>query len=245
MTVIAWDGRTLAADKRVSFQGLALTTTKITRANGCLVGLCGDGPSSQQMLEWFRAGAVPEDLPACQRSDDWGSLLVIRPNGAVHKYERGPYPLALEDRAVAIGSGRDFALAAMHCGKSAREAVEIACIYECGCGNGIDTLQLDSCDSAPDSVRNREAELEDLLVSARAIAEREGLDTAWERFSNRLKAAGIGSITAKTFRVLPSDQALARIDRLLAENPAISPETRAGEELEQLISAVEQMEGEL
>lgn len=49
----------------------------------------------------------------------------------------------------------------------------------------------------------REAELEDLLISAHAIAERNGHDTAWERFANRLKAAGIGSITAKTFRVLP------------------------------------------
>ncbi len=51
----------------------------------------------------------------------------------------------------------------------------------------------------------RECELEDLLSSARAIAQRKGVDTAWERFDNRLKAAGIGWVTAKTFRVLPSD----------------------------------------
>jgi hypothetical protein len=51
----------------------------------------------------------------------------------------------------------------------------------------------------------RELELEDLLTSARAIAERCGVDTAWERFSKRLADAGIGSVTAKVFKVLPSD----------------------------------------
>lgn len=51
----------------------------------------------------------------------------------------------------------------------------------------------------------RELELEDLLISARAIAERDGRDTAWSRFSQRLANAGIGSVTAKSFRVLEGD----------------------------------------
>lgn len=51
----------------------------------------------------------------------------------------------------------------------------------------------------------RELELEDLLTSARAIAERKGELTHWERFSERLAKAGIGSVTAKVFMILPSD----------------------------------------
>lgn len=54
-------------------------------------------------------------------------------------------------------------------------------------------------------LRKRVDELSDLLTSARAIAERKGDGTHWERFSERLAAAGIGSITPRTFRVLPSD----------------------------------------
>lgn len=46
----------------------------------------------------------------------------------------------------------------------------------------------------------RELELEDLLISARCIAQRKGADTAWDRFDNRLGAAGIGVITPRTFR---------------------------------------------
>ena len=51
----------------------------------------------------------------------------------------------------------------------------------------------------------RELDLEDVLTSARAIAERKGEGTHWERFSNRIGQLGIGSVTAKTFRILPSD----------------------------------------
>jgi hypothetical protein len=51
----------------------------------------------------------------------------------------------------------------------------------------------------------RELELEDLLTSARCIAQRKGADTAWDRFDARLRAAGIGSVTAKVFKILPSD----------------------------------------
>ena len=54
-------------------------------------------------------------------------------------------------------------------------------------------------------LRKRVDELSDLLTSARAIAERKGDSTHWERFSARLGAAGVGSITPRTFRILPSD----------------------------------------
>lgn len=47
--------------------------------------------------------------------------------------------------------------------------------------------------------------LEDLLRSARCIAERKGEGTAWERFSASIGAVGIGSITARVYRVLPDD----------------------------------------
>lgn len=52
----------------------------------------------------------------------------------------------------------------------------------------------------------REIELEDLCISARAIAERKGEDVAWERFSERLRKAGIGSVTPRTFRVLEGEK---------------------------------------
>lgn len=51
----------------------------------------------------------------------------------------------------------------------------------------------------------REIALEDLLRSAHAIAVRKGEDTAWERFAASIQALGIGSITPRVYKVLPSD----------------------------------------
>lgn len=51
----------------------------------------------------------------------------------------------------------------------------------------------------------REMELEELLRSACAIADRHGVGTAWERFSASVHTLGLNGITARTYRVLPSD----------------------------------------
>ena len=53
---------------------------------------------------------------------------------------------------------------------------------------------------------NRIQELEDLLRSARCIAQRKGADTAWERYDAAIGSMGIGSITARVYKVLPDDE---------------------------------------
>lgn len=143
MTVIAWDGKTLAADKRAVWATTILTTTKIHRVRGCLVGFAGDSTFGREMLEWFRNGEDPANFPASQRDkEDWCGLLVIRPDGAIDRYERTPYAIRFEDERIAIGAGREFALAAMYLGHGARRAVEVACALD-NSGNGIDCLTLE------------------------------------------------------------------------------------------------------
>jgi hypothetical protein len=51
----------------------------------------------------------------------------------------------------------------------------------------------------------RELELEDLLRSAHAIAVRKGADTAWDQFASSIRGMGIGAVTARIYKVLPSD----------------------------------------
>lgn len=69
----------------------------------------------------------------------------------------------------------------------------------------FDGLMMGQAADEIERLRKTEAELRDLLTSARAIAERKGESTHWDRFSARLGAAGIGTITPRTFRMLPSD----------------------------------------
>ncbi len=85
-------------------------------------------------MEWFAAGAKPETFPKLQEA------LVVLDDGRVHEYGRTPYPQPREDKFTAIGSGSDFALAAMHLGLDAIDAVDLACRLDPNCGNGIDAL---------------------------------------------------------------------------------------------------------
>lgn len=146
MSVIAWDGRQLAADKRASMGGLIASTTKIFRVEDkqfgeALVGYSGNADAGEEMLAWFSAGHDPTTFPPSQRDkDDWAGLLVAWRDGNLWKYERTPFPLRFPPQQFAIGSGRDFALAAMHLGLTAEQAVGVACVFDTGCGNGVDVL---------------------------------------------------------------------------------------------------------
>ena len=141
MTVLAFDGVTLAADKRASMGSTIYTTTKIFRVMNCLVGYAGEQAFGEQVLAWFKNGQRPEEFPQSQRDkEDWASLMVVKASGSVWIYERTPYPIFYQDKLVAIGRGRDYALAAMHCGKTAAEAVALTCLLDSSCGNGVDTL---------------------------------------------------------------------------------------------------------
>jgi hypothetical protein len=144
MTVIAWDGKTLAADKRATCSGHPATVTKIMRTpKGELIGASGDLDTARALLAWYCAGADAATFPDNRNGDFCRAyMIVITLDAKVHKYEREPVPMLFEDPFSAMGSGRDYALAAMHLGYSARRAVEVACALDTGCGNGIDTLKL-------------------------------------------------------------------------------------------------------
>lgn len=145
MTCIAWDGKTLAADKRACVGNMQCTVTKIERINGLLVGGSGDSAFINAMRDWVKRGRDAQTFPQHQRDkDDWQAVLVIEADGTASLYERTPFPIRYEQPFIAIGSGREFARAAMHLGKTAREAVEVACALDVNCGNGIDTLTLET-----------------------------------------------------------------------------------------------------
>lgn len=142
MTCIAWDGKTLSADRASTNCGYRRTVTKIFCVPGGLVGFAGDEGIAMEMLEWFRAGRDPLTFPKSQQCDDPAGVIFISNDGVSLSYSKTPYPATHIDKFDAIGSGRDYALAAMYLGHDSRRAVEVACALDNGCGNGIDTLPL-------------------------------------------------------------------------------------------------------
>lgn len=141
MTILAWDGKTLAADKQCTIVGYAHTVTKIHRVPDGIIGLCGSGPHSQAILAWFLRGRDPDKWPKKPEECDSTATAIFVTKDGVFGYACG-YSEIYEDKFVAFGCGRDYAMAAMYLGKSAREAVEVACALDINCGKGIDTLEL-------------------------------------------------------------------------------------------------------
>jgi len=147
MTVIAWDGKTVAADKRAICSGVHFMTTKLRRVKVGdhipeVLAWTGDQDAGETVAAWYAAGADISKWPECQKDKDaWSRLLVFDRYGA-RMFERLPVSVKIEDPFCAWGAGRDFALAALHLGKTAQEAVELACVFETSCGNGVDVMTL-------------------------------------------------------------------------------------------------------
>lgn len=140
MTVIAWDGRALAADKRATeVGGIGRTVTKIERHGKALLAVTGVWDVAAEVREWWKSGAVADAFPA--KAQEGVATLIVIDGGKIVAYAAGPHPMVIEAQKCAFGSGRDFAEAAMYLGRTAREAVEVACVFQTDCGNGVDVLE--------------------------------------------------------------------------------------------------------
>lgn len=147
MTTIAYKNGWMAADSKCTdgWTGAFLTKThKIWRCpkNGALIGQCGDA-DCRDILPLIE-NATPKKMPAREKLAETkcsGSFIVAFPNGQVFIIDVEPREMGdskewmgsvveIEERWCAVGSGHQFALGAMAAGKSAKDAVRIACIYD-------------------------------------------------------------------------------------------------------------------
>lgn len=139
MTIIAWDGKVLAADKRATGDGMANRVTKIWRVGEHLLATAGSIPAGMALRDWYTHGAKPAEYPEAAVNN--GAVLIVITAGKKILEYAGAYPYEIEDAYYAMGSGRAFATMAMRLGKSAVEAVELTCEFDVSCGNGIDILE--------------------------------------------------------------------------------------------------------
>lgn len=151
MTVIAWDGSLLAADRRMVTGGVVTEVKKIHRAGNFLVGGAGPAAEVAYLREWaendFAPDRHPEKLYGVRLSDEAALLAVTDSIGGpkVLLFEGGGRtPIVIESPFFALGSGEKFASAAMYLGHNAEYAVSVANALCHWCGNGCDVLRLRS-----------------------------------------------------------------------------------------------------
>jgi hypothetical protein len=145
MTVIAWDGKTLAADRRACASGFVYSVTKIARVGDVLAALSGYFSAFGAYKEWLASGRDPARFPAPPKDDrEWRQLLVIHRSGLIERFEGGATaPIIVEESWHTMGSGRDYAAAAIMLGFDAVRAVAVASRLSEECGNGVDTLSFE------------------------------------------------------------------------------------------------------
>jgi hypothetical protein len=144
MSVIAWDGKTLAADRQATRGGTMTTSVKIFKVDDRLFGLIGPHASSVRLYNWLLSGMNPVSFPKDLETDsDIPIVYVVYKSGHVVKFEDSPYPIIIKDEFWADGSGGDLALGAMAMGATAEEAIGVASKYNIYCGCGIDRFSFD------------------------------------------------------------------------------------------------------
>lgn len=144
MSTAAWDGRTLAVDTRCTSGGLPYRVNKCCRLlSGSLFAGSGSMAAYEAMRLWLdnsRTGARPDNL-----KDFTG--LMIDLDSRIWLIDENSYQYEVFAPFIAIGSGRDFAIAAMALGKSALEAVQLACQFDIYTGAPITELTLTQAQS--------------------------------------------------------------------------------------------------
>lgn len=142
MSVVVWDGKTVACDRRVNYGSVVASVpgfSKIQRrADGTILATVGDMTKAAYMIRWWAEGAIPSKWN--WNDTDNATLIVLYHSRATAYYnspERVPEPSA----PWAWGSGREFAIGAMAAGATARAAVKIASKYVPTCGHGVTSMR--------------------------------------------------------------------------------------------------------
>lgn len=144
MSIIAWDGKMLVADKQSTGGQQSCTVTKIFRVPQGLIGVTGNTSHMMPLLAWFQNLCMPELYPKFQAGENNSQVLHIDKQKRIWLYADQPEPFQIEQPYYAIGSGNDIAMGAMMAGADARRAVDIACYLNIYCGMGVDSLTLET-----------------------------------------------------------------------------------------------------
>lgn len=138
MTVIVWDGITLAADRQITDGGLVSAGTKlfIHRDGSRACAFCGSYVQGMMLKDWYLGGAWVEKWPGgCSDT----TLIVLDEHGCA-EYSEFPVRQPIE-LTYAWGSGRDYAIGAMAMGATATQAVGVANRFSNECGFGLDEFK--------------------------------------------------------------------------------------------------------
>tara|TARA_R110000824_G_C14668764_1_gene618783 strand:+ start:24 stop:503 length:480 start_codon:yes stop_codon:yes gene_type:complete len=150
MTVVVWDGETLATDRQASDGSLKWETDKawyvMRDDKPYIVSGVGYLKYIITLREWFTNGADPEKYPYGLRTGTsritTQQLVVIDRDKGLIVYDDSPFPVEQGFTPCAFGDGKEFAYGALSMGATASEAVGVTNEHSLHCGKGVSLYSL-------------------------------------------------------------------------------------------------------
>jgi hypothetical protein len=144
VTVIAYDGLYVAADRMISNDsGMKGSSRKLDVHEGWVLATCGAADHGEALIIWFKDGKRPDAYPHADKGGEKGAYLyAFQHNAPVMCFQTWPSPILFPMTEFAAGCGSEIARTALHLGRDAREAAKVACELNVFCGMGVDYVDL-------------------------------------------------------------------------------------------------------
>lgn len=126
----------MAADSQTEWYYSEFGMKKIFRVKNMIVGYSGEMALGTQFIKWLSGKG---DKPKFTDDDSFSAIVIKK--GKCYQYDKTLIPLYSEPYA-AIGSGAKFAIAAMDCGKCAKDAIKIAKRRDSATGGNIKVIKI-------------------------------------------------------------------------------------------------------
>lgn len=146
MTTIAWDGRTLAADRCSWSNGVRRQTRKVfkitrhTDGKEILIAFAGVQAWAVAVLHWLKDGGEKPRHKDFGVEPDLQCAIVIERGGRISMMTNQLTYLPVRERKYAFGGGQECAWGALEAGANAKQAVRIAMKRTDYAGFGVDSV---------------------------------------------------------------------------------------------------------
>lgn len=142
MTTAVWRAGVVAADRLIDEWQEAC---KVFRLKGGAV-LTGAGGYDDlvEIARWLDAGGREEDKPDLSKDQDneRTDFILAKPDGSAYWLTRFLRQVRINEPYAAVGSGKQYALAAFAMGARPKRAIEIARQFDPQTGKGIDVIRV-------------------------------------------------------------------------------------------------------
>ena len=137
------NGAEMASDSQMTRSHIMPThCTKVVRIGDHLVGIAGCAAACMDFMRWYEKGAKRKKFPESCEDDESGCYALVLTGKKALLYQATATPIDA-GKMAALGSGQDFAIAALLCGKSAADAVRIAAKLDPFTGGPVRTRRIE------------------------------------------------------------------------------------------------------